>query len=226
MKRLLLLTIILFFLGLLISAWLFYTEDKQQLNKDLPWKIEISETGATKVFGLDVGRLTLEEMMLSLHKIADVSIFEARDGKLSLEAYFGKTRLGIFDAILIADVDADQVKLREFLTQVNPSDKEATPSGNWKYALAESSIKQANKMRVWRLVYIPSANYEAVTIRKQFGEPESTETLPDDLVYWFYPQKGVAILQDPNGREIFYYVAADEFDRLKVALPRKKPEIK
>ncbi len=226
MKRLLFLTIVLLFFGLFLFAWLFYADDKQKLSKDLPWKIEISETGATKVFGLDIGRLTLEEMMLSLHKIADVSIFEARDGALSLEAFFGKTRLGIFDATLIADIDADQVKLREFLTQINPSDKKSTPSGHWKYDLAESSLKQANKMRIWRLVYIPSANYEAVTIRKQFGEPESTETLPDDLVYWFYPKKGVAILQDPNGREIFYYVAADEFDRLKAALPRKKPEIK
>lgn len=226
MKRLLLVTVILLLLGLILSAWLYSGGDDKARRAILPWKIELSESGATHVFDMDIGRITLKEMMLSLHKIADISVFESSNGKLSLEGFFGKTKLGMFDATLIADIDATQAELKSFIDLLNTSDRKGTPSGSWKYELTEESVQEVGAMRVWRLVYIPSANYEAVTIEKQFGEPESKESLMDGLTYWYYPKKGVAILEDPEGREIFYYVATDEFDRLKSELPKVKPEIK
>lgn len=226
MKRLLLLTVILLLLGLMLAGWLYSGDENRDRQSTLPWKVELSESGATHVFDMDIGRLTLKEMMLSLHKLAEVSVFENREGKLSIEAYFGKTRLGIFDATLIADLDAEQADLKSFISLLNVSDRKGMPSGNWKYELAEDSVQQANNMRVWRLVYMPSANYEAVTIEKQFGKPESKEDLGDGLTYWYYPLKGIVILEDKNGREVFYYVATDEFSRLKAELPKVKPEIK
>ena len=226
MKRLLLLTVILLFLGLLLAGWMYSNSGKDITKNDLPWKIELSETGATKVLGLDIGRLTLEEMMLSLHKIAELSVFESREGELSLEAFFGKTRLGIFDATLVAELDADQLELKQFINLASPNKRKGTPSGNWKYEITEESVKKANDMRVWRLVYMPSVNYDATTIQKYFGEPDSKEQLEEGLTYWFYPKKGVVVLEDDNGREVFYYVAADEFSRLEAVLPKEKPEIK
>jgi len=226
MKRLLLLTVILLLLGLMLAGWLYSKGEQSNGEVTLPWKIKLSESGATRVFGMDIGRLTLKEMMLSLHKLAEASVFENREGVLSLEAYFGKTRLGIFDATLIADIDASQVELKNFISLLKVSDREGTPSGNWKYKLAEESVQQANDMRVWRLVYIPSANYDVVTIEKQFGKPDNKEPLGDGLTYWYYPKKGVVVLEDQNGGEVFYYVAPDEFSRLQAALPKEKPEIR
>lgn len=225
MKRLLLLMVVLLLLGMGLSALLSSSGEDDLHQADLPWKIELSESGATRVFGLDVGRITLKEMMLSLHKIAEVNVFKDKQGKLNIEAFFSRSKVGIFDATVIADLEADQLELERFISMLKRSDRKGTPSGSWKYELAEDSVKVANDMRVWRLVYMPAANYDGVTIQKQFGEPASKEDLGDGLIYWYYPKKSVVVLEDQNGREIFYYVAPDEYDALLKALPKEKPEI-
>lgn len=226
MKRLLLLTVILLFLGLILAGWLYSKDENLNNAKTLPWETTLSSSGATHVFGMDIGRLTLKEMMLSLHKLAELSVFEKKNGELNLEAYFGKTRLGMFDASLIADIDAAPSELKNFISLRGIEGRKGMPSGSWKYELTEESIQQANDMRIWRLVYMPTANYDVETIVKQFGEPESKESLSEGLVYWYYPEKGVAVLEDKDGREIFYYVAPDEFSRLEMALPKESSEIK
>ena len=85
-------------------------------------------------------------------------------------------------------------------------------------------MRAANSLRVWRLIYIPVAEYNHLSLQKQFGEPAEKETLDDTLSYWYYPKKGLAILYDTEGSEIFYYVAQDEFARLKTVLPKQKQE--
>ena len=162
--------------------------------------------------------------MLSLHKIAEVNVFEDKQGKLSIEAFFSRSKIGMFDATVIADLDAKQLELKSFVSMLKSSDRKGTPSGNWKYELSEDSLQKANDMRVWRLVYMPSANYDEATIQKQFGTPENKEDLGSGLIYWYYPEKSLVILEDKEGREIFYYVASNEYERLLAALPKEKKE--
>ena len=222
MKRLLVILFVALVIGVTLAQWLSSTDE----NVNLPWDIKITPSGATQVFNLDIGQITLKQMMQALHKIAEVNIFEDRQGQHILEAYFAKTKLGYFDAILIAELDAKPQKLSDFVEKLTVGQRAATPSGRWKYVLSESMMQEANAMRVWRLIYIPIAQYETVTLQKQFGEPDSKERLNDELNYWYYPKKGLAILHDTSGREIFYYVAKDEFSRLKMSLPKQRPEIK
>ena len=54
-----------------------------------------------------------------------------------------------------------------------------------------------------------------------FGEPAEKIKVNDTAEYWLYPSKGMILLYDTDGKEIFYYVAKQDFERLKESLPRK-----
>ncbi|HHC75035.1 MAG TPA: hypothetical protein ENK78_08175 [Thiothrix sp.] len=208
-----------------VLMWFFAEPVYEQAQHDNPWQIESAANGATRVFGLDVGRLTLQELMMSLHKIAELSVFEDEQQQLSLEAYFGKTKLGIFDARLIAEMDASQTQLRPFIAF--NKEREGTPSGRWKYNISSPEhIQQANEWRVWKLMYIPSANYEPVSIEKYFGKPDSKESISKQHHYWYYPQKSFVVLEDTEGKETFYYVAPEDYPRLLKSLPKQLAEQK
>jgi hypothetical protein len=206
-----------------VLMWFFAEPAYEQAKRDNPWQIESPDNGATRVFGLDIGRLTLQELMMSLHKVAELSVFEDQQKQLTLEAYFGKAKLGIFNAKLIAEMDASQEQLRPFIAF--NKEKDGTPSGRWKYNITHTEhVQAANAWRVWKLLYIPSANYEPISIEKYFGKPDSKESLSEQHHYWYYPDKSFVILEDTEGKETFYYVAPEDYQRLLKSLPKTLPD--
>ncbi len=192
---------------------------EESLNKSMPWKSTVTAEGYTNVLGVDIGKDTFKEIMFKLQLLAEPALFETKDGKLSLEAYFGKKRFGALEARLITEMDADQALLKQMLTD-KVGDREATPSNLWKYKITVKSTKIANDLRVWRLIYLPISDYE-IKQMKFFGEPEEKLKVSETAEYWLYPSRGVALLYDTAGKEIFYFVAPNEFQRLRDALPKE-----
>ncbi len=201
-----------FVLLILLSA----CEPKERDVTNLPWKTSITESGATQVFGINVGDVTLKELSIRLQKIADSALFETPQGDLSIEAYFGKTTIGLLEGRIIADLDAGD----EFLKteRKHAKDRDSTPNNNWKYQLSTEGAAEIVDMNVWRLVYIPIGQYEEKQI-KFFGEPEEIIKVTETAQYRLFPEKGIVLLWDTEGGEIFYYVAPRDFDRLKQQLP-------
>lgn len=209
--------VLLISLLLLLSACGKNTEES--LNKSMPWKAVVTADGYTNVLGLDIGKATFKEIMFKLQLLAEPALFQTKDGKLSLEAYFGKKRFGALEARLITEMDADQALLKQMLDE-KVGDREATPSNLWKYKLTIKSTKIANDLRVWRLIYLPVSDYE-IKQMKFFGEPEEKLKISETAEYWLYPSRGIALLYDTAGKEIFYFVAPKEFQRLRDALPKE-----
>ena len=202
---------------LLLSACDNNTE--QSLNKSMPWKAAVTADGYTNVLGVDIGKDTFKQIMFKLQLLAEPALFETKDGKLSLEAYFGKKRFGALEARLITEMDADQALLKQMLDE-KVGDREATPSNLWKYKITVKSTKIANDLRVWRLIYLPVSDYE-IKQMKFFGEPDEKLKVSETAEYWLYPSRGIALLYDTAGKEIFYFVAPKEFQRLRNALPKE-----
>ncbi|MEE9352027.1 MAG: hypothetical protein V3U78_07170, partial [Thiotrichaceae bacterium] len=88
------------------------------------------------------------------------------------------------------------------------------PSGKRKFVLSKKGIEGANELRVWKLAYLPEANYSNVQLRQFFGEPENIKVVTSEIDAWFYPSKSLVIIYDKEGREIFYYSARKEYQRL------------
>lgn len=197
------------------------TGSSEEKASSLPWQIETSESGQTSVLGISPGQIKLREFAQHFHELADVRLFEKPDGTLFLEAYLGKTRIGKFDARLVAELDAPEDLLQSVrLANLN---REPTPNNYWQYNLNDEQLLQALEARVWRFMYIPVADYEERQIGF-FGTPSAIVKENDTAEYRFYPEKGLVVLWDTASKETFYYVAPKEFSRLKAALEAdKKP---
>ena len=209
MKRLIIGSLFLALLG---------CSDEAKIKTALPWQVSTKADGTTHILGVDIGNATFKELMFSLKLLAEPALFEAPDGALTLEAYFGKKKFGILEARLIVELDAEETLLKKMLRE--QADKDSTPSNHWKYALNVENTKLANDLRVWRLIYLPVTDYQPEQM-KFFGEPKEIIQVNETAQYWLYPSRGMALLWDTEGKEIFYYVAQKDFARLRDSLPMK-----
>ncbi len=191
-------------------------ENKAVAAANLPWQVSTTTNGATHVLGVDIGETTFKELMFKLRLLAEPALFETPEGRLFLEANFGKKKFGVLEARLIAEMDADQGVFKKMKDE--NAGRDSTPSNHWKYSLSVKSTQIANDLRVWRLVYLPVADFELKQM-KFFGEPEEKMVVSNSAQYWLYPKKGMALLWDKEGKEIFYYAASKDFSRLKKSLP-------
>ena len=217
MKRLIIGSLFFALLGFGVLKFMF-SGVEVKYKAALPWQVSTKADGTTHILGVDIGNATFKELMFSLKLLAEPALFEAPDGSLTLEGFFGKKKFGILEARLIAEMDADKPLLQKMLKE--QQGKEATPSNHWKYALSVENTRLANDLRVWRLIYLPVTDYQAEQL-KFFGEPEEKIQINETAQYWLYPSRGMALLWDTAGKEIFYYFAAKDYPKLKASLPMK-----
>ena len=208
-----------FLLSLLILISACSPTDSDITKANLPWNVSVNPDGTTHILGVDIGTTTFKELMFKLQLLAEPGLFEAKDGSLKLEAYFGKKKFGILEARLVAEMDAEDSILKKMLKE--QVGRDSTPSNHWKYKLNIENTRIANELRVWRLVYLPISDYETKQI-KFFGEPEETIKVNKTAQYLLFPSKGLVVLWDTDGKEVFYYVAKKDFERLRKSLPMKK----
>jgi len=190
------------------------TEQKQPDN--LPWDTKLTAEGHTEVFHLSIGQVTLREMIERFQHFPEIALFTSENKAPRLEAYFGKRRLGIFEARLIAEIDVSESELQQFVD--SHIKREAQASGAWKYTLSEESVKQINERKVRYLIYMPIADYKADIVEKHFGEPAEKFTINEAGEIWFYPKKGLAILLDNDGKDVVHYSPSGLFATLRERL--------
>lgn len=199
-------------------AAIFWLNDGQQTPdpENLPWQSTMNEAGHVNAFHITLGQITSRQMMEHFKSFPEVALFEPKGGEAILEAYFGKKRVGLFEAKLVAELEADADTLQRFKS--NHLERDAQASGKWKYRLSEPDIKESNSFLVKNLIYIPIADYEQDILLARFGKPAEMIKTREKAQYWVYPNKGLIILENPEGGEIFYYTSKANFETLKQRL--------
>ena len=183
---------------------------------DLPWQITVDAQGQTEVLRLRPGETRLRAYIEQLQHFPELGIFAHRDGEPRLEAYFGKRRLGVLEARLVVELAASPEQLAKFMAE--SPERKAQPSGAWRYALSEAALAESNDLSIRYLIYLPVADYDAELLRQRFGDAPEQLMLTEGAAYWFYPQRGVAILLRAGGGDIFYYSAVSAFPALRQRL--------
>lgn len=217
MKR----TIILLALILIIATalWLSLTDTARQVEvSDLPWQVEVLPDGTSRVFGIHLGRSSLKDVSQAFEAIPELAVFQESDGALRLEAYFGRIRLGVFEARVVAHVASDAETLAAIADRAPSS--EPMPSGARKLGLTEADIAAVYTLPVDALTYIPSAQYDAEIVAQRFGEPAEIRPISDTQQYWLFPGLGLALLLGEEEKEVLEYVPPRDFDALVARLPQ------
>lgn len=182
----------------------------------LPWQIEVLPGGASKALGLTLPNSTLDEARARFGPEVEFGLLEDRQGKLSFEVYFPAVRLGFITGKLILTVAAPFDELEALARRA--TDSKALPSGARKHGIAPHDLTTTGAWPIRAMTFIPSANLSENTVLERFGPPSERLRASDSAEHLLYPEKGLDLLLDSEGKEVLQYVAPAAFEPLRALL--------
>lgn len=183
-----------------------------------PWNVSITADGRVEVLGVTLGKTTVEEAARLFLADPEISVFERRDGSMSLEAYFGKVTMDGLTGEITALIQTNNdfvVRVRE-----RPVKKEPAPSGDLRYTLGSGEFAEAFVKPVVALTYVPSVNLDDDMVAKRFGPPDR-KIKTGGAVHWLYPAKGVDVIVNAGGKDVIQYVTPEKFGSLEKPLEQR-----
>ena len=177
-----------------------------------PWQITVLDPQHSRVFGITLGRSTLGGASASLGAGYKLALFEDPGGRLSLEVYYSEFTRGGLSGKLILVLDGSQADLAALRDRA--AARQVLGSGNVRYTLSDADQLAVPSRTIVALDYIPYVNLDAETITGRFGPPAERIRLAAGREHWLYPDRGLDILLDPEGKELLQYVPPANFERL------------
>lgn len=196
-----------------VSVALFYlTIDQQTPTKsvDMPWHIQVIDEKHTQVFGIVLNQTTLEQAREHFGKLEGLALFQNGQGQYTLEAYFGKVNFGPLSARLIGVLSIPEQKIESLIeTSVK---RVTTDDGSIRWTLAQDQQVAQAERKIRALTYIPGySGMDLTYLEQQFGPANKLEQVDETTQVMFYPTKGLRIMVDSEGKEMFDYVPVSDF---------------
>ncbi len=188
----------------------------------LPWQIEQTANGSTRVVGLELGHSTLADAEQRFKEPYEVSMFVRDDGNKVVEVYFDSITLSGIRARVVLVMGLSDEQLNGFYER---GVRVATMgSGTRKVTLHDSDFRHLAALPIASLTYIPKTNLTPVLIQARFGQPAERILEKDTespVEHWLYPQKGLDLILHEKGKEVLQYVQPMHFDSLRKPLLEK-----
>jgi hypothetical protein len=182
-------------------------------NPKLPWEISLAESGAPRVFELTLGSNTLNDARQVFQMEGKLNLFINKSGKPALEAYFERVFLSGLraDFILVLDVASD--RLNEIYDRGSRISR--TSDATRKVDLSGEDYTLASSLPIKLINYVPYANLDSQLVTSRFGEPSrKIAELESGVTHWIYPENGVSIGVNPDGKELIQYMQPSEIEPL------------
>ncbi len=202
--------------ALLAAPLLFMPDDGKRVEppaEGLPWQIELTANGQTRVFGLMPGSSTLDEARARFGPDVQVALIIAPGETGSVEAYYERVTAGIVTGKLILTLETTLAQREEMLKRAVKAD--FMESTTRRIALAEIDLQAMSKAPVSAIAFIPSANLSEDIVLQRFGPPVERIRASEQVEHFLYPEKGLDLRLDAKGKELLQYVAPRDFARLR-----------
>lgn len=193
-----------------------------QTEGKLPWQIRTTGDGRSVALGLTLApdaaqASTLGDARGLWGPDPQIAIIAAPGEDGTLEAFVDPAQAGFIagKVVITADLPADVVRgMRERAIK-----SEFMESTTRKYTLAPADLDTALKAPISALAFIPQANLDADTVIARFGTPAERLRSNGHLEHFLYPDKGLDLALDTEGKELLQYVAPARFEaRLRAPL--------
>jgi hypothetical protein len=181
----------------------------------LPWQIEVTPDGNTKIFGLTLGTSTVNDARTRFGE-GELAVVAAPDEPASLELYFNDVTLGIVTGKLIitGNVAADALE-----NMKQRAAKTAYMNSNAKKsALADEDVPAALAAPIRAISLVPTINLDAAMVVQRFGQPAERLRTTEHTEHFLYPDRGLDVVLDSEGKELLQYVAPRDFAHLREPL--------
>lgn len=214
MKKAILFLVLLF--ALVVAATLLRPRDEDrgaQTVTGLPWQIEILADGKTRVFGLTPGSSTFGAATGVFGADREIALVAAQGETGTLEAYFNQVTTGIIGGKMVLSADLDRESVERMRQRAVKS--EYMESSTRKFALHPDDLALAENAPIASITFIPAARLDEAIVLSRFGQPGERIRASETMEHFLYPDKGLALTLDREGKEILQYVAPAQFARLR-----------
>jgi hypothetical protein len=187
----------------------------------MPWDLQRTSDGHSRVLGMVIGVTTLDGARKVLGSEGKVALYQDQKG-YSAEGFFSEFTSGGLSGRIIVSLDVPDDKLQQMAGRATK--REPTKAGAYKLrphwqdyqALGDSVIKS--------ITYIPYVDLDDEVIRSRFGEPAQTVQVDEERTHYLYPDKGLDLILDKNGKEVVQYVDPAKFGELSEPLMHQKQQ--
>jgi len=210
---------ILVLLVVIALGLLFFNTGKQYSDDPvtgLPWQIDNLPGGSTRVFGITPGQTTLDEAMQQLGDAMELAIIAAPHESGSLEAYYSHYSAGPITGklFLIMDMSADELSAQR--------GRAFQDGGTRRYRLHPDDLPVAYRAAVKVINFMPDFNLDEDIVQSRFGIPAEVIQVGAQQKHLLYPDKGLDLILNADGREVLQYLSPREFSAHRAAL-RESP---
>lgn len=178
----------------------------------LPWQIDLLPGGDTRVFGITPGQTTLGRAIDLLGNDMDLAIIASPREAGVLEAYYSHYTAGPITGslILVMEITADAL--------AGWRERAFRDGGTRRYHLHPDDLPQAYRAPVGAITFLPSFGLDEAIAQARFGVP--AEVIQDEArqQHWLYPEKGLDLVLDADGKDILQYLSPREFSAHRLRL--------
>jgi hypothetical protein len=184
-----------------------------------PWQIILQSDGKTRVFGITLSESTLNDAVTLLGRNYKLGLFETSDQPLSLEAYFNEVTLGGISGKFVLTLDATQEEMAALIQQAIK--REVLDSGARRYTFTSDTSNVLAQKSISSMSYVPYINLNEEIVMLRFGEPAERIVVDQKRQHLLYPESGLDLLLDEDGKELLQYVVPAKFGQLRQPLVEK-----
>lgn len=173
-----------------------------------PWDITVHESGLSTVFGLSLGQMTMADVLRTVGSDMKLALLSVNDEPGSVEMYYAHFTAGRLSGRLIVVADLDVQTVGEIRQRAIRS------GGEHQFRIHRDDLPAVMRAPIKGLTFIPIVDLDADIIVQRFGKPAEVISQSSTLSHYLYPEKGLDIVLDTDGKEVLQYVAPNQFTRL------------
>jgi len=177
-----------------------------------PWQITLLPDGNSQVFGLRFNETSVAEAKQKLGHRPDIALFQNRGGRLAVEVYYKEFNRGGLSGSLLLTLTQDDALLDNLKQQA--LGQKRLESGVIKYKLSAIGLQHIDSKKITGLTYVPYADLDEEMVNRRFGIPAQKIKTHEKAQHWLYPEKGLDLIFNEEGKEILQFVSPTEFERL------------
>lgn len=182
----------------------------------LPWQIESLPGDESRVFGLVPGRSTLADVRQLHGNDVAVALIVAPGESGSLEAYYEHFVAGTVNGRLLLTLQSSVGEREAMLARAVKAD--FMDSTTRRVTLSAADLAAQEQVSVMGMSFIPATNLDEAIILERFGTPAERIRQGDHFEHFLYPDKGLDVVLNQQGKEVLQYVAPSSFSRLREPL--------
>ncbi|QBZ82130.1 lytic murein transglycosylase [Hydrogenovibrio crunogenus] len=191
-------------IGLTIIFILIPPHREEVKDQLLPWNSHFNTHNQLEALGLIVNQSTPNDAKTIFGDDVEVKLFSHKDeSSKTAEVYFPSVHIGTIRGAIALSLDVNTDKLEEIYSQGIQTT--VTQTGNRQVTPNTENIEFLLQRPIKQVTLLPKKHLTERAVKMRFGAPQRIEKQSDGLDHWFYPEKGLELIMDPEGPEALQY---------------------